>query len=611
MRKIVTGAAIQIGILIAGLAVAGENEPSPTTGGVAMYGAAGDSAAASATNLPMQDFDLMADADFRRWPAGQFYESFTRQIEVLGSTHGLERREVFLDLAELYLGQVMLIEVDSILNALAPKGEVPDLRWQALNDAARLLGGRSVEDSPLMSPDRPDRGLWQALNAIAKSDEAALRDSIEAGFSGLAYQSRPVARTLLPILAEVAIELRNEPMSVLALGLLEEVPDLSGSPTAYYLRGRYAENLENSKSAVEAYFESAKGWGRYAARGRAALADMALRDGSRGALLAARDVLENGSDAWRGDGYELLVLQRLAEVYSKLDDSVGALLTFGKLMQRFPGTPEALEAGQKASEDLRKVYGEGRAGRILLAEWVAIHMKLVPSYRYFPDFAAQSETLADRALEIGGTVLAASEYRRNLIMMTDLETLTVQGIPQERFDRVQFKLARALARGGRWQKARVALAEIDLTQNPKMQNTVNGLKAKILSELNDTDGLLRTLVGDPDAENLREMGRALFQKEQWPESAAFYQTLWDRYPGQFDAEDASYLLISAYRSNDTGTMRMVANAFPDLTESQGLTEMAVSLLESPMPLLPLQRKNATGRLDNLERTLGFIKDSGL
>ncbi|PCH71433.1 MAG: hypothetical protein COC12_07435 [Rhodobacteraceae bacterium] len=611
MRKIVTGAAIQIGILIAGLAVAGENEPSPTTEGSAMYGAAGDSAAESATNRPMQDFDLMADADFRRWPAGQFYESFTKQVEVLGSTHGPERREVFLDLAELYLGQVMLVEATSILNTLTPKDEVPDPRWQALNDAARLLGGRSVEDSPLMLPDRPDRGLWQALNAIAKSDETALRDSIDAGFSGLAYQSRPVARTLLPILAEVAIELRNEPMSVLALGLLDEVPELSGSPTAYYLRGRYAENLENSKSAVEAYFESAKGWDRYAARGRAALADMALRDGSRGALLAARDVLEDGSDAWRGDGYELLVLQRLAEVYSRLDDSVGALLTFGKLMQRFPGTPEALEAGLKASEDLRKVYGEGRAGRIPLAEWVAIHMKLVPSYRYFPDFAAQSETLADKALEIGGTVLAASEYRRNLIMMTDLETLTDQTILPARFDRVQFKLARALARGGRWQKARVALAKIDLTQNPKMQNTVNGLKAKILSELNDTDGLLRTLMDDPDAENLREMGRALFQKEQWPEAAAFYQTLWDRYPGRFNAEDASYLLIAAYRLDDTGTMRVVANAFPGLTESQGLTEMAASLLESPMPLLPLQRKNATGRLDNLERTLGFIKDSGL
>jgi tetratricopeptide (TPR) repeat protein len=607
MKKIVTGAAIQIGVLIAGLAVAGENEPSPGAETSAMYGAAEE----SATDRPAQDSDLMADADFRRWSAGRFYESFTEQIKVLGSTHGSERREVLLDLAELYLGQVMLTEAASVLKALTPKGEAPDPRWQALSDAALLLGGQSVAKSPLMSPERPDRGLWQTLNAIAESDEATLRDSIEAGFSGLAYQSRPVARTLLPIFTEVAIELRNEPISALALGLLEEVPDLSGSAAGYFLRGRYAENQENSKSAVEAYFESAKGWDRYAARGRAALADMALRDGSQGALLAARDVLENGSDAWRGDGYELLVLQRLAEVYSRLEDSEGALLTFGKLMQRFPGTPEASEAGKKASEDLKKVYGEGLAGRIPLAEWVTIHLKLVPSYRYFPDFAAQSETLADRALEIGGTVLAASEYRRNLIMMKDLETLTVQGIPPERFDRVRFKLARALARGGRWQQARVALAEIDLTQNPKMQNTVNALKAKILSKLKDTDGLLRTFVADPDAENLREMGRALFQKEQWPEAASFYQNLWDRYSGRFTAEDAAYLLIAAYRSDDTDTMRVVANAFPSLTESQGLTEMAASLLESPKPLLPLQRENATGRLDNLERTLGYIKDSGL
>jgi tetratricopeptide (TPR) repeat protein len=609
MKKIVTGAAIQIGVLVAGLAVAGENELAPVTveGAASEYGAPKE----TATELSVPDIDLMANADLRRWPAGRFYESFTEQIDVLGRAHGSERRNVLLDLAELYLSQVMLSEATSILKTLTPEGETTDLRWRALLDVTRLLGGASVEDSPLLLPERPDRGLWQALNAIAESDEATLRESMEAGFAGLAYQSRPVAQSLLPILTEVAIELRNESVSELALRLLEDVSESPDSPAMYYLRGRDAENRGNSKSAVEAYFEAAKGWDRYAARGRAALADMALRDGSRGALLAARDVLEAGADAWRGDGYELLVLQRLADVYSRLEDSEGALLTFGKLMQRFPGTPEAVEAGRKASEDLTKVYGEGRAGRIPLAEWVAIHLKLVPSYRYFPDFAAQSETLADRALEIGGTVLAASEYRRSLNMMMDLQELTTQSIPPERFDRVQFKLARTFARGGQWQQARMALAEIDLTQNPKMMNAVNGLKAKILSKLKDTEGLLRTFVADPDAGNLREMGRALFQKEQWPEAAAFYQSLWDRYPGRFTAEDASYLLISAYRSEDTDTMSLVADAFPGLTDSQGLTEMAASLLESPLPLIPLRQENATARLDNLERSLGYIKDSGL
>jgi tetratricopeptide (TPR) repeat protein len=610
MKKVVIGVAILTGVLVgavvADTAAVGEHKP-PEAIEVPAQGAVEEQAAGES----VPEIDLMADMDFRRWPAGHFYISFNEQIEALSATHGPERQDVLLDLAELYLGQVMLPESVSVLGSLPPEAGVPNPRWQVLNDAARLLGGQSVATSPLTLAERPDRGLWLTLNAIAENDEASLRDNIEDGFAGLAYQSRPVARTLLPIFTEVAIELGDQPLSSLGLDLIREVPDLDGSPAGYYLRGRDAENQGNSKSAVEAYFESAKGWDRYAARGRVALSDMALRDGSRGALLAARDVLESGSEAWRGDGYEMQVLQRLADVYSELGDSVGALLTYGKLMLRFPGTPEAEEAGRKASSDLNKVYGEGAAGRLPLAEWVAIHLKLVPSYRYFPDFAAHDEELADRALELGGTALAAVEYRRSLIMMKNLQELPDQDIPPERFDRLQFKLARALARGGRWQEARAALAEIDATRNEEIRDKVNGLTAKILSELGDADGLLRTFVTDPDAENMREMGRALFQKEQWPEAAAFYQSLWDRYPGRFNAEDASYLLIAAYRSDDAAMMRAVVDAFPGLTESQGLREMAASLLESPPPLLPLRQDNAARRLENLDRSLRSIKDSGL
>ncbi len=538
MKNIVAGVAILLGALAGVLmaddvgAAGQEAAQAQAEAGKAMappHGTPEDAASGGSAAA----VDLMADMDFRRWPTGRFYASFNGRIEALSATHGQERRKVLLDLAELYLGQVMLGEAKSVLNTLTPENGAADPRWQALNDAARLLAGQSVTASPLALPERPDRGLWLTLNAIAEGDEAGLRDNIEAGFAGLAYQGQPVARTLLPILTEAAIELHNEPLSTLGLALLREVPDLSESPTGYYLRGRDAQSRGNMKSAVEAFFEAAKGWDRYAARGRVALADMALSDGSRGALLAARDVLENGSDAWRGDGYELLVLQRLADVYSRLDEPVGALMTYGKVMLRFPGTPEAAEAGRNAVDDLDKVYGDGAAGRLPLGEWAAIHLNLVPSYRYFPDFAAKDEILADRALEIGGTVMAATEYQRTLIMLKDLQALSDQEIPQARFDEVRFKLAQALARGGRWQKARKVLGKIDVTSDADMRDRVSRLMARILSQLGDADGLLRTTVVDPDADNLREMGRAMFQKDQWSDAATIYRTLWDRYPDRF------------------------------------------------------------------------------
>ncbi|MDK3016723.1 hypothetical protein [Pseudodonghicola flavimaris] len=597
-------------VLLMGGLVAGPARPSgaPEGDGLAMPPLAA---------RPEPGVGAITVLNLTRWPQQRFHEQLSQRIDALSTAHGPERPGVLLDMAEMFLAQMMLYEAGSVLDGVEPQGVRDRRRWRAMRDATDLLSGQAVTDlaeSPLSDPARPDRGLWQVLQAIAAGEAGRLRDNLTALPGALAAQPRAVRRALLPGLAEAAIEAGDQAVVAEMLMMVAELPDLSTGPVGAFLRGRSAELTGRASSALEAYFDAARGWDRYAARARLGLAGMALENGGTGALLAARDVLEHGADAWRGDRYELEVLQRLAEVYGRIGDNVGALLVLGKLMLHFPDTPEAEVAAEQARGDLAAVYGDGAEGRLPLAKWLSVHLQLVPLYRYFPDFALQTEVLADRALEIGGTDLATVEYRRALALTAELAEGAEASEAAElaaHAPRLQLKLAGALARGGQLAEARAVLTQIDGSPDPMLRQEANALKSRILAELGETAEVLRTHVPAPAAQDLRNVARALWQGENWLEAVQFYRRLWTDFPQDFGARDASYLLLAARRTGDERTAAMVIEAFPDLTASASWIEIAQSLMEQPAPIAPLSEDSAAQRLDSLERALGTISDTGL
>jgi len=554
-----------------------------------------------------------SELDLRRWPTRTFYQNLTRRIEALSAAHGPERPRVFLDMAELYLSQALLYEAGSVLDGVEAETPHDKRRKQAIGDAVTLLRGAPVDDfrsSPLAAPRRADRGMWLVLQAIAAGDGVMLRNNLADALGALAHASRPVARVVLPILAEAAVEVGEARLAGQAILLMEEFPGLANAPVGHYLRGRAAEVQGNAKTALEAYFEGARGWDRYAARARLAVADMALSDGGRGALLAARDVLEYGAGAWRGDRYEMQLLQRLSAIYSKTGEPFPALVARGKLMLRFPGTEAAAEAAAQAGVDMAAVYRDGAEGRLPLAKWVTVHMDLVPLYRFFPDFPLYSEMLADRALEIGGTDLAATEYRRALSLLEEQGEFSGRDVPAERLTGLRLKLARALSRGGLYAEARRVLEAIQAPGEPALRRRLNAMKSEVLAELGDTDGVLRTHVADPDARNLRNLALALWKSGNWTEAALFYKRLWAQFPEEFSARDASYLLLAAHKSGDEATANKVVAAFPGLTNSESWVEIAESLLEAPASLLPLSRDAAATRLESADRAVERVEGRG-
>lgn len=563
---------------------------------------------------PQTSVQQLFDLDLRRWPEERFYENLTGLINELSVRYGDEATATLLDTAELFLGQMMVAEADSVLGELEDVAPGQERRKMALKHAQLLLNGASVEEfetSPLSADGRPDRAFWAVLQAIATADGAMLNDNLSGGVLGLIHQTRPVARSVLPIIIEAMIETEQLTLADRSLELLQDFPDLSNASMGHYLRGRAAEKRQNQKTALVHYFEGIKGYDRYAVRSRLAIADMAIADGGRGALMAAQDVLENGLDSWRGDQFEIATLEKLHEVYAVTEDRVEGLILLSEIAMRYPGTEAAARAEAASNDALRAVYQDGFDGKIPLSRWLSVHLRLVPAFRYHPEYARLVEELADHLMTLGGTSMAAKEYQRALDFRIDLIDLNSDWVSEGEITQNKLKLAKAFAAGGQYQESKEALVMLEDASDPVVRNDINTLRAKIAAQMGDADGLLRTHVMSPSAENLRNVSHALWEKQEWGGANEFYNRLWAEYPGSFDLSDATYLLIAAHRSGDRNTATRVVEAFPGMTESENWVQLAESFLTQPPDVSTLTLDAANGRLDRLSNALENIEGNGL
>ncbi len=564
-------------------------------------------------SAPVRADSWRKDLDLQHWSTATFHADLSGAIVALSEAHGAEQSVAMLDIAEIFLTHMLLYEATTTLDGIEPNTPYQTQRFLALRHAASLLAGETIEDfdaSPLNGPERPDRDFWMSLQAIAIADVDMLNISIKSSFAGLGLQSRAVLRQMLPVFVEASTELGHQAYAAAALRLMEELPDLANSSTGYFLRGRAEERRGNESSALEAYFLAAAGWDQYAARARLAVADMSLRNGGRGALLAAQSLLSAGSEAWRGDRFELEVLKRMVRLYAATDDDVKGLLTLGKMLSRFPASKESSGGQEQAQKLLSEIYRKGGDGQYALSDWIDMHLSLLPFFRDFPQFPGHTEELGDYVLELGATDLAAKEYQRAIQL---IETRGGPALPEVKADmiRLNLKLADAQWRAGLSSKARVTLDMLGMPIHNPERDAFNALKAKILTDLNDGPALLKTVVDVPTPNHLREMGKALTEAGEWSASSDVFLRLWDGHPQDFSLEDATRLLVAANRSKDAATIDKVARAFPQLTSSKAMIELAESLNTQAVDLLPLSAKKVADRLRSLDEAFQSIKNTSI
>ena len=549
-----------------------------------------------------------ADLDLRYWQGDRFYPDMVATVQRLAASHGPEQTAVILDAAELYLTHMLLYEAGSTLAGLSPARPDHLRRHRALQDARALLNGEALEDfasSPLAEVERPDRAFWQSLIAIATSNVQLLTDSIEDSFAGLAMQSRAVLTDLLPVFVEAAIETRHFDYADAALDLMKELPELDQSPTGYFLRGRAAERRRNNATALEAYLKGATGRDRYAVRARIAVADMSLEDGGKGALLAAKSVLVDGLESWRGDQYEIEVLKRLARVQSQLEDDNDALITRGRLIVRFPTSGEAQVALEEAKVGLAAYYQKGADGGLSLSGWTDAHLKFLPYYRHLPSFPDLTEVLADHLLQMGATDLATREYMRALRLLPE------DASADEARLRLGLKLGRAQLRSGLAQAAKTTLEALTPAPGSPAEEERARLLASALVDLGERDSLMTTRVTAPEVDHLRAIARVHADNGTWDAARDTLVRFWKAHPESFSVQDATRLLIAANRTEDAKTRDRVIAAFPTLTEDQTLVELATSLQAETPSIFPLRADQAAARLQKMEQALESIEKSGI
>jgi tetratricopeptide (TPR) repeat protein len=554
-----------------------------------------------------------ADLDLRNWPGATFYENYKALTHALSEAHGAVRTERLVDFAELYLSQMLTREALEIVTALeAPDVEASE-RFAAVRDAAFLLNGKAIEAfaaSPLADEKREDRALWHVLQAISDSDLGQLSQHIDAGFSALGQQSRPVIEALLPVLVEAAIETGKSAPVATALRLMEELPDLAQAPVLPFLKGRAAEAQGKDATALAAYFEAAKGRDQFAARARLAVAEMSLEEGSRGALLAALAVLIDGTEAWRGDRLELETLKKLVRVQNELGERQEALLTLAMLISRFPDRPETKVARRQAATLLRATYTDGVEGRLALSKWMNVHMRVLPLFRDLDAFPIYVELFADKVNSLGATDLAAQEYQRAI---SHFEEGHAEGkdAPPKRLDSLRTRLTGTYLRGGQATEAAMTFARITEPEDKEEKDRFQSLKAEVLAAIGDDEAFLKTIVNSPSPTLLRRQAVVLEGKSDWDRLKSTLQQLWHRYPALFDTRDATQLLIAARRTSDDGLEQEILRRFPSLTKSKPLINIAKSF-EDPKPsLMPLSRESAQERLNRLRAALDNLNEAGL
>ena len=581
-------------------------------GALGVSGSALDAAGQPSAPEPVVAGPASSVMDLRAWKPETFYDDSKQIVLSLGSAHGSEQQGIFLDAAELYLSHMLLLEAETALVDIEPVNPEHRLRHAALLHATQLLAGKKITEfksSPLYARDRQDRAFWATLQAISAADDKLLRHHFRESFNGLGQQSRSVLRSVLPVFAEAAIELDQRQLSDAALRLMRELPDLAASNLLHFLTGRAEERRGNQSSALEAYFKAAEGSDRAAARARLAIADMALQDDSEGALLAAKSVMTEGQEAWRGGQLELASLDRLMRIQEALGDLPDSLLTSGKLIARFPNSPLAAASRKNLNDRLSKVYQDGREGALTLTEWMGLHLEFYQIFKTEPSFARHTETLADHLFSLGATSLAGEEYRRSIRLLQDRGSVGQE--TAEHITRVSRKLAKAQLRGGQFADARATLDLIDLPMTSPHYSDLQSTRTAVLSELGDHEALIETGLKTPSPQNFRKLSQAFAEEERWPEVVDVLKEFRDRHPQMFSAKDAAYLLIAANRISDAETVDKVVRMFPSLSQQAELTKLAQSLQATLPALTPLQADDAKARLERLEEAFERINSIGI
>jgi len=501
-----------------------------------------------------------------------------------------------LEAANLSEAQAMRRAVlELALGLIDPRRDVP------LTDRAQAMLGPD-------NRDWPDQQMFQALDSVRRLHFREAAEALPEVRDRLNRLPKGYQAAVLPGLLEAAIATRQWRVARdFALEFRNHVA-LKDSGAFHYLLGRAAEAGEDMLAAFDSYVRAGESHDVYGHRARTAVISLGLEQDYIN-IEEARALLQREAQIWRGDDYALAVLKDLAALDQADDDKVGAIHTFGTIMDRFPDSAEAAMARQKARSLIAEVYEAGATGKMPLGAFLQAHRIISPDFRFESGFDAQAERFANRFLAVGSTLVAAQEYEAVHDYLAVARDLGLAEVRDQRLDELRLKQARALTMGGQYDSALGVLREPMTSGNPELSDERAQLLAQLYADTGQSAAVLETSISQPNAAFLRVKADAYFDRGEWSEAQAVYQQLWDEVGNELPLEDGIQFLLSAYRSNDLSTTAMLTKAFPDLTTIPQWSAIAEGLVDPAVELWPLRSDTARMRMDAASRALENVQSA--
>ncbi|MGJ8544663.1 MAG: hypothetical protein ACSHWZ_04400 [Sulfitobacter sp.] len=520
---------------------------------------------------------------------------------------GAARAQIYLDLAELHLSQMLRLEAADYLTALDPETLTApqQRRHRSLQLALDLL----AEQEGL--PQAVSRSMgWpegQALRTAAfarlgAQDEAARLLPLTA--EGLSALSPAIKAAILPDLLEAALTAENWEVAEALAARFSDHPELREAAPYWFLLARASEMTGDLLMAFDGYARAAGGSGAYAHRARLALIALGRRTDTL-PLSDAVALLKTARWVWSGDEVAAQGAALLADYAGQQGDYQAQLWALATLLAQTEDEAEANALRLRARETLATFYAAGAAGEMGLGAFLEGHGVIMAGWRFDGGFVERAIDLPKTLLRTGMTGLAAREFRTLRAFAETAAELGQTPVDPALIAELRREEARALLAGGQ------ADAAIDLLSSAaEGQGTDSEAEALLIDALSQAgrSGELAALhlrARDMDLERGRAV--ALYEAGNWAPAHQALLGLWASYPAQFSFSDAARLTLAAYEMGDTATIARAGAAFPALSALPGWREIAARL-ELPAATAELSSDAMRQSMQDANRILDAVSE---
>jgi tetratricopeptide (TPR) repeat protein len=455
------------------------------------------------------------------------------------------RSAAHIEAARFYFANGYAAEALGFLRMAADEDtSLPDTgAFRALRGAAEVLMGQcdlavADFDNPAAIGDAESR-MWRAAAHVAGGDNPAGQDkAMAAGLIALKDYPKPLAAPLAAFAAEAAIAAGDDEAAQAALTVLDRMT-LSSLEDDHlnYLHGAYEEMVGRFPRALDYYDRAARGDNReFHARAALAATELQLKLGKIKVDEAIRQ-LDGLRFAWREEAFEFALLKRLGELQIQAADYPDALRSLRSLVNNFPDDKNAAVVSKLMTDTFARLYFDGAADTMSPISAIGLY----DEFRDLTPIGSKGDEmirkLADRLVSVDLLDRAAELLKHQV-------TYRLQGLDKAR---VGAQLALLDLLNKQPQGALDALLASDMDGlPPDLFRQRRHWKARALADLNRVPEAIAQLSGDDSPEATQLRAEIYWNKSDWPDAAATFETMLPRPERGAALDDASARLVLSW-----------------------------------------------------------------